>query len=86
MKAAGISHMIVRHPWLVFTVGLRLNVSCESVGSFCSLQQSINLICVHTAYVDVQTLPPPPLHGVCWGVLWNVYLTTFLVQVSDGEF
>jgi hypothetical protein len=68
----------------VFIVGLRLNVSCESVGSFCSLQQSINLICVHTAYVDVQALQPPPSVG--WGVLWNVRLTTFLVQLSDGEF
>ena len=58
LKASGISHMIVRHPWLVLIVALKLNVSCESVGRFCSLQQSINLICVHTADVDVQTLPP----------------------------
>jgi len=63
--------MIVRHPWLVLIVALKLNVSCESVGRFCSLQQSINLICVHTADVDVQTLPS---HGFCpgRGVLWNV--------------
>jgi hypothetical protein len=82
LKAAGISHMIVRHSWLVFIVGLRMNVSCEYVGSFCSLQQSIDLICVHTAYMDVQTLPPPPPRdGVCCGKC----LTIFLVQLSDEE-
>ena len=29
---------------------------------------------------------PPPLPGMGWGLLWNVCLSTFLVQLSDGEF
>jgi len=80
----------IRHSWLVFIVGLRLNFSCESVGSFCSLQQSIWF--VFTLLMRMSRHAPPPSHRVGWGVVccgmsvWPLFLCSCLMESFERPY